>query len=59
MCTLPITADVSDQRLMLRLNGPDGEKLAVYCVAHGVPVEPKAQRFVHEVPAMIPLPPAQ
>jgi hypothetical protein len=56
VCTLPITGNLADPKLANALQSRATE-LAVYCAPYVVTATPAQQRFVHEVPAMKPLPP--
>ncbi len=53
VCTIPITGDL--MKLQPRINA-NMEALKVYCKAVTITPSPAKQAFVHEVPAMSPLP---
>lgn len=55
VCTIPISGDLSDQTFQARLQ-ENMEQLKVYCKHTKVLPSPAKQAFVHEVPAMTPLP---
>jgi hypothetical protein len=56
VCTLPATGNMADPKLLNELE-EQADKLAVYCAPVTVAPSPAAQRFVHLVPSMTPLPP--
>jgi protocatechuate 3,4-dioxygenase beta subunit len=55
VCTIPITGDLNDSKFQQRLQ-ENVNVLAVYCKTLKVTASPDKQSFVHEVPAMSPLP---
>jgi hypothetical protein len=55
VCTIPINGDLSDQTFQARLQ-EHLQELKVYCKQAKVLPSPAKQAFVHEVPAMTPLP---
>lgn len=55
VCTIPITGQLSDTKFQQRLQ-EHMEVLAVYCKQAKVAASPAKQTFVHEVPAMAPIP---
>jgi protocatechuate 3,4-dioxygenase beta subunit len=55
VCTIPITGDLNDTTFQQRLQ-QNTDILAVYCKQAKVAPSPTKQTFVHDVPAMPPLP---
>lgn len=57
VCTIPITGSLADPTFSQRLQ-ENVAALKVYCKGVKITPTPTTQSFVHEVPAMVPLPPA-
>ncbi len=55
VCSIPITGDMSDPKLMQRIN-ENVATLKVYCRQTRLPASPQKQTFTQELPAMTPLP---
>jgi len=55
VCSIPILGDLNDTTFAQRLQ-EHLDTLAVYCKQAKVTPSPAKQSFVHEVPAMTPLP---
>jgi uncharacterized GH25 family protein len=55
LCSIPITGDISDPKVVQRLQ-THGDKLDVYCMAADIAAAPKTQSFTQELPSMRPLP---
>ena len=58
ICSVPITGDMNDSTFMMRLQ-ENVESIQVYCKQVTVTAAPAKQVFVHELPAMDPLPAPQ